>query len=317
MNIYIFIYYFLEMEEQDTLDPNHMQDTLERVRRPSQGRPNDCLLLFHTDEQCIRSKLTTLICRLSTDTIPFHQHLLYGEQWVQLHRNTRAAIHHMLQPTYQRYIVTPVLKKNQPCDVIVTSYDQDVIHKHYIAIHCGLRQMGNVPFLYTVSVRGLELCHELFDDYYYHHYLSAYIDTDPEITEAPPRWELYKRLIYQSETTHPFIVQLRRRETEYTLAKKRIVNDSITAYLNRASTSIALSHSAIDFLTRLQNIWHMIWNQGECTMQRFEFDPSLLQCYRIQGQSLLCHAGPYRVSFKLQWNGIEKPMWTMLVQNRQ
>jgi hypothetical protein len=303
------------MQDQDAID------TLEPIVYDTTppGRPNDCLLLFNTDRQYSRCKLATLICRLLTVTPPFfHQHVRLGEQWVQIHRNTHAAIHHMLQHTaHQRYVVAPITKKNQPCDVIVTSYDNDVIHKHYIAIHCGVRQMGDVPFLYTVPVRALELCQQLFDDYYYHHYLSAYIDTDPGITEAPPRWELYKRLIYQKNPTHPFFVQLRRREGEHTLAKKRIVNDSITAYLNVVSTSITLSHDTVAFLSHLQNIWHMIWNHGECIMQRFEFDPSLLHCYRIQGQSLLCHAGLYRVSFKLQWNGIEKPVWAMLVQHKQ
>lgn len=300
------------MQDQDTLEPIH-------IDRPSPGRPNDCLLLFHTDGQYTRSKLAKLICRLSSDTIPFHHHVQYGEQWVQIHRITHTMMQHILQtqPNYQRYSVAPVTKKNQPYDVIVTFYDNAVIHKHYIAIHCGIRHVGDVPFLYTVPVRELELYQDRFDDYYYHHYLSAYIDTDPEITEAPPRWELYKRLVYQPHTTHPFFVQLRRRESDHTLAKKRIVNDSITAYLNKASTSISLSHDTVAFLTRLQNIWHMVWNHGECTLHRFEFDPSLLHCYRIQGQSLLCHAGPYRVSCKLQWNGIEKPVWTMLVQNRQ
>lgn len=279
-------------------------------------RPTDAQWLFQTDAM-LRTKLARLICCLATETIPYHDHVRYGAQWTQLHRETHQAIQTMVQqsevPPHERMTLLPITKRNQPCDVKAIFYQgHTMVAERYVALHL-FRRVGDVPFAYTISVRDLDLFEQSFDWYYYQTHLTTYLDTDDGFTEAPPRWEIYRRHVHKATSTHPFFIQVQQRAAVHTVAKKRIVNEAITQYMALFST-IHVTPWMNVFLTHLQNMWHMNWQNGTCTMETFAFDPLLLKCYRIQGHALLCQAGPYRISLKLQWQ--TTPEWTVLVQRR-
>lgn len=203
-------------------------------------------------------------------------------------------------------------KYNYDADVYYLNGSQ-VVGQQKIEFKYGGTSIGALPQFLSLQAK-FQLFENTYDRFWYELYLPKYLDCDPGITESKPTLDTYLSQVTKVKSNHSFFVQLKEREKFFKDEKNRIVNESITAYLNRFGSSINIPVFTEKVQTSQQGKIYLLWSEGKFhidslkddEMREFAFDSVR------NGNILQVKAGTAMYCLLLRWRnhkGILNPAW--------
>lgn len=159
-----------------------------------------------------------------------------------------------------------------------------------------------------------------YDEFWYEHYLDAYLACDPELTEEKPALDEYLKLVTATSATHPFFKQMKERKTANQKEKDTVVNDSITAYLTEFGTSLDLAVFSSKVRASQSDKIFLLWADGEFHIDQItEPEMTDLTFKGIRNGNLLeLEAAGTTHSLLLRWRnggkGILNPAWQIFMK---
>jgi hypothetical protein len=181
---------------------------------------------------------------LSVPPAEYLEHPEYGLQWLSCSNAWNTALHEIATKKGIAYTNTCIQLKGGR----TFNYDADLSYYNETGlldtVKIEFKKGGNsivkLPQFLSLQVK-CGLFPETYDKFYYDNYIDKYIACDAEITELKPDLALYLKCVSViNYDILPFFSQLKAREPFFKKEKFRVVNESITDYLNQYGTQLNL-----------------------------------------------------------------------------
>lgn len=198
--------------------------------------------------------------------------------------------------------------------------NQDCVATCFIEFKHGADSVNQLPQILSVTTSSLGGFLEPYESFYYTNFLDEYIETDKGITCAKPSWEHYNKCVKNVSETEPFFVQLKEREHVEKLAKKRIVNKSITAYLEKYGRTSSVVHLQKKLESTQAGKIYLFWKNNTFHVQHIPVQITSFQLDCIHNGNTLVYKSQ-NMSFHalLRWrnhSGILNPAWQIKMKSK-
>ena len=253
------------------------------------------------------------------------EHPDYGPQWLSCSNAWNTALHEIAEQKGIKYNTTRIHLKGGRTfnyDADLSYYNESVlIDTVKIEFKKGGNSIVKLPQFLSLQVK-CGLFPETYDKFYYDKYIDKYIACDAEITEPKPDLALYLKCVSViNYNVLPFFSQLKAREPFFKKEKFRVVNESITDYLNQYGAQLdLLAFSEKIKRTQTDKIF-MLWSD-----ERFYIDMivdnemSGMSVNSIKnGNVIEVKSGGSIYNLLLRWRnhkGILNPAWQISKKNK-
>lgn len=255
---------------------------------------------------------------LSGPPTEYLEHPEYGRQWMACSNAWNAALHEIATKKGITYTNTRINLKggrtfNYDADLLYYN-GNELIDTVKIEFKKGGNSIVKLPQFLSLQVK-YGLFPETYDKFYYDRYIDAYIACDASITEPKPELELYMKYVANiNYGISPFFSQLKAREPFFKKEKFRVVNESITDYLNKYAAQLDL----FSFNKKIRNTQtdkiYMLWSNDQFYIDMFkETDMTDMSIHSIKnGNVIEVKSGNVMYNLLLRWRnhkGILNPAW--------
>lgn len=162
-----------------------------------------------------------------------------------------------------------------------------------------------------------------FDEYYYENGLSNYCKIDSPVDETTSNPSIdkptYLKHVKNSNSTHPFFVDLKSRYSTNVDEKNVIVNDSIEEYLKQCQTHVNID-AVSNLLQKQKEKTYLMWHPKTrqfYTEQIPENELTITRVSHITKNTIVFVADTYSYCFLLRWKngkGVLNPAWQISVR---
>ena len=164
-----------------------------------------------------------------------------------------------------------------------------------------------------------------YERFYYENYIDQYIVQDPSITVQKPDIEPYLTLVTGiNYDSHPFFSQLKCRDSFFKEAKNRVVNASISDYLQRYGSSISKEAICERIRSTQKDKIYLLWSTKDCRFNIDEIQSSEMDRLGYHGiknnNTLVLFSGTTYYSLLLRWRnhkGILNPAWQISMKRNE
>ena len=189
------------------------------------------------------------------------------------------------------------------------------VHSEKIEFKHNTADLESMPQFLSLSSKSLTFDKD-YAEYYYDNYLPQYVATDAGITEPIPEKALWlKKVGCAKYDGHPFFRQLKDREDTVAKSEKsKVVNDSITAYLEAHGRSLDLKHLAGEFHRTQAKKQYVLWDLHEFRVVKplVDFDELVYAGLNPKKNAILVNGRATQYELLLRWKnhkGILYPAW--------
>jgi len=238
----------------------------------------------------------------------------YGQKWETV-RNEWIRVIEELTSDYskkQMWETKLMAGRKYNYDIELSTEDGKI---YKIEFKYGGTKITELPQFLSLQAK-VELFPVTFPQFYYDKYIDKYIACDCGISEHKPTISEYLVMVTKvNYDVSPFFAQLKERELIEQSSKNKVVNASITEYLNEYGRTINLSAFAEKVRATQDNKIYVLWANGKFTIDRFaESDlGSDFQFHGIRNGNILeVKSGDIVYSMLLRWRnhkGILNPAW--------
>jgi hypothetical protein len=192
--------------------------------------------------------------------------------------------------------------------------DGTVVHSEKIEFKHNTKDLESMPQFLSLSSDSLKFDKD-YAEYYYDNYLRLYVEKDSGITVPIPEKAVWlKKVGCANYHAHPFFQQLKDREEVAKVEKSKVVDDSITAYLETHGPSLDLSHLADKFKSTQAKKQYVLWDLHEFRVAPPLSDFDDLKCVGLNAykNSILVNGCTTQYKLLLRWKnhkGVLYPAW--------
>ena len=165
---------------------------------------------------------------------------------------------------------------------------------------------------------------ETYTVFYYRNYIHQYIAVDDQLSMAEcPTLDEYRKQTMTNEVKHPFIQKIKEREKVHAVAKKRVVNESISKYIQYCQTHISLDAVSKLIQSTQTNKKYLLWHSPT---RRFHVDTlpeeemRISELSSVNHNTLIFRANNLYYHFLLRWKngkGRTNTAWQISVRGRR
>jgi hypothetical protein len=153
-------------------------------------------------------------------------------------------------------------KFNYDADVAFCS-EAGVIATRKIEFKNGGTNINELPQFLSLSAKS-PIFSDKYSEFWYDHFLDAYLALDPEITAPKPSREEYLHHITKTNyDCNPFFAQMKARELTLQKEKNKVVNQSIAEYLMQNASTIQLDLFSEKVKETQSNKSYVLWSKGK------------------------------------------------------
>lgn len=189
------------------------------------------------------------------------------------------------------------------------------VHSEKIEFKHNTADLESMPQFLSLSSTSLTFDRG-YAEYYYDNYLLQYVATDSGITVPVPEKAVWLSKVESANYDgHPFFRQLKdREETVAKSEKSKVVNDSITAYLEAHGRSLDLTHLAGEFRRTQAKKQYVLWDLHEFRVVKplVDFDELVYAGLNPKKNAILVNGRATQYELLLRWKnhkGILYPAW--------
>jgi len=165
---------------------------------------------------------------------------------------------------------------------------------------------------------------ETYTEFYYRNYIHQYIALDDQLSMAEcPTLDEYRKQTITPEVKHPFIQKIKDREKEHAVAKKRVVNESISKYIQYCQDHVSIDAVSKLIQTTQTNKKYLLWHSPT---RRFYVDTlpedemRIRELSSVNHNTLIFRANTLYYHFLLRWKngkGRTNTAWQISVRGRR
>jgi len=190
---------------------------------------------------------------------------LYGAQWRLLIVAWDTAVRTIAEqthvPPYDRVSVSMKGGRGYHYDADLLFHIAEGAMVRRIEFKYGASRVAALPQFLSLQAK-FPMFPVTYDAFYYDHFLERYRACDEGLTEPMLAREEYLRRVTSTTYEFPFFHQLKEREHVRKLEKNRVVNDSITAYLEAHGPSMNLACFAEKLQVSQAGKIYLLWSDG-------------------------------------------------------
>jgi hypothetical protein len=252
-------------------------------------------------------------------TSPFLDDPIHGPAWRTLVTAWDAAVREVAEktqvPAYDRVTVSMKGGRGYHYDADLQFHTSDGIVLRMIEFKYGATQVTSLPQFLSLQAK-FPMFEVTYDAFYYDHFLDRYLGCDEGLTETKLSREDYLHRVTATTYHVPFFRQLKEREDVAKQEKNRVVNESITAYLETHGPSMNLARFSEKLQESQTGKIYLLWSKGAFHVDARgpplkEDEP--LTYHGIKGGNVLqIHQGGIQYHLLLRWRnhkGILNPAW--------
>ena len=165
---------------------------------------------------------------------------------------------------------------------------------------------------------------ETYTVFYYRNYIHQYIALDDQLSMAEcPTLDEYRKQTMTNEVKHPFIQKIKEREKVHAVAKKRVVNESISKYIQYCQEHISLDAVSKLIQSTQTNKKYLLWHSPT---RQFHVDTlpeeemRISELSSVNHNTLIFRANNLYYHFLLRWKngkGRTNTAWQISVRGRR
>jgi len=165
---------------------------------------------------------------------------------------------------------------------------------------------------------------ETYTEFYYRNYIHQYIALDDQLSMAEcPTLDEYRKQTITPEVKHPFIQKIKDREKVHAVAKKRVVNESISKYIQYCQDHVSIDAVSKLIQTTQTNKKYLLWHSPT---RRFYVDTlpedemRIRELSSVNHNTLIFRANTLYYHFLLRWKngkGRTNTAWQISVRGRR
>lgn len=250
-------------------------------------------------------------------TSPFLDDPIHGPAWRTLVSAWDTAVREVAEkthiPAYNRVTVSMKGGRGYHYDADLQFHTSDGIVLRMIEFKYGATKVSSLPQFLSLQAK-FPMFEVTYDAFYYDHFLDRYLACDEGLTETKPSREDYLHRVTATTYHVPFFRQLKEREAVAKQEKNRVVNESITAYLETHGPSMNLSRFSEKLQESQTGKIYLLWSKGAFHVDvRAPSKEEPLTYHGIKGGNVLqIQQGGIQYHLLLRWRnhkGILNPAW--------
>jgi hypothetical protein len=251
----------------------------------------------------------------------------HGAKWTTAHQEWKSILSKIAVDTgIPEYTSTKVELKggrkfNYDADVTFCS-EAGIIASRKIEFKNGGTNINELPQFLSLPAKS-PIFSDKYPEFWYDHYLDAYLAVDPEITlPKPPREEYLQNVIKTNYDCTPFFAQLKARELTLQKEKNKVVNQSITDYLTQHAASIQLDLFTEKVKETQSDKLYVLWSKGKFYLDSISHqEMANLQFQSVKNGNVVLVKGESSTvySLLLRWRnhkGILNPAWQISMKRK-
>ena len=251
----------------------------------------------------------------------------HGPAWTTAHQEWKSILAKIAVDTgIPEYTATKVEMKggrkfNYDADVAFCS-ESGVIATRKIEFKNGGTNINELPQFLSLPAKS-PIFSDKYPEFWYDHFLDAYLAIDPEITlPKPPREEYLQNVIKTNYDCSPFFAQLKARELTLQKEKNKVVNQSITEYLTRNASMIQLDAFSEKVKETQSEKSYVLWSKGKFYLDSIApQEMTNLQFQSVKNGNVVLVKGESNTvySLLLRWRnhkGILNPAWQISMKRK-
>jgi hypothetical protein len=249
-------------------------------------------------------------------TAPFLEDPIHGPAWRTLVAAWNAAVREVAEktqvPAYDRVTVSMKGGRSYHYDADLQFHTSDGIVIRMLEFKYGATKVSSLPQFLSLQAK-FPMFEVTYDTFYYDHFLDRYLACDEGLTETKPSREDYLRRVTATTYHVPFFRQLKEREAVAKQEKNRVVNESITAYLETHGPSMNLARFSEKLQESQTGKIYLLWSKGAFHVDVRQPKEEPLTYHGIKGGNVLqIQQGCIQYHLLLRWRnhkGILNPAW--------
>jgi hypothetical protein len=250
-------------------------------------------------------------------TSPFLDDPIHGPAWRTLVTAWDAAVREVAEktqvPAYDRVTVSMKGGRGYHYDADLQFHTSDGIVLRMIEFKYGATQVTSLPQFLSLQAK-FPMFEVTYDAFYYDYFLDRYLGCDEGLTETKLSREDYLHRVTATTYHVPFFQQLKEREDVAKQEKNRVVNESITAYLETHGPSMNLTRFSEKLQESQTGKIYLLWSKGAFHVDvRALSKEESLTYHGIKGGNVLqIQQGGIQYHLLLRWRnhkGILNPAW--------
>lgn len=188
------------------------------------------------------------------------------------------------------------------------------VHTEKIEFKHNTTDLESMPQFLSLPIKSLTFDKD-YAEYYYDNYLQQYVEKDSGITEPVPEKAVWlSKVGCANYDGDPFFRQLKNREEVAKSEKSKVVNDSITAYLETHGASIDLAQLSDKFKSTQAKKQYVLWDLHEFRIIHplADFDGLNYDGLNPQKNAILVNGHTTQYALLLRWKnhkGVLYPAW--------
>jgi hypothetical protein len=188
------------------------------------------------------------------------------------------------------------------------------VHSEKIEFKHNTADLESMPQFLSLPIKSLTFDKD-YAEYYYDNYLLQYVATDSGITVPVPEKAVWlSKVGCANYDGDPFFRQLKNREEVAKAEKSKVVNDSITAYLEAHSRSLDLKHLSDKFKSTQAKKQYVLWDLHDFRVVAplSDFDGLTYVGLNAQKNAILVNGQTTQYALLLRWKnhkGVLYPAW--------
>jgi len=252
-------------------------------------------------------------------TAPFLDDPIHGPAWRTLVAAWDAAVREVAEkthvPAYDHITVSMKGGRSYHYDADLQFHTSDEIICRKIEFKYGATKVSSLPQFLSLQAK-FPMFEVTYDAFYYDHFLDRYLACDEGLTETKPSREDYLHRVTATTYHVPFFQQLKEREAVAKQEKNRVVNESITAYLETHGSSMNLTRFSEKLQESQTGKIYLLWSKGafhvDAREQHSQENEPMTYHGIKRGNVLQIHQGGIQYHLLLRWRnhkGILNPAW--------
>lgn len=246
----------------------------------------------------------------------------YGIKWKELQVKWKILLEELCKVSYDKISIKQKAGRGHHYDFLVNyTHGEQIVDEAKVEFKHHCERLTKLPQFLSLPAKQ-DFLEMSYAEYYYDHYLDAYLAQDIEIKVEKPTKEAYLKMVFTTNyDVHPFFRCLYDRCKYFEKEKNKIVNDSIRSFLEENGSKLDLEKISEKFKHTQKDKIFVLWD-----LKQFHIDRLCDEDFNIDtnegiknGNSILIKSKKSTFQMLLRWRnhkGILLPAWQISIKHR-
>jgi hypothetical protein len=259
---------------------------------------------------------------------------IYGQHWINIHDKLRDALHSLCNIHYHQILIKQKGGMTFNYDFVVQYCDEQnqVVHSVNLEFKNNASSIKELVQFLELYDKDCKTKFELFDysysEFYYDHYLDAYLALDFEETEEnkieKPSKETYLKHIHDIKYKHPFFNKIYTNKTKKKKEKDKLVEESRKKFIETYASTFNFEKIKNKIVESQSNKIFMLWDKNNFLIQTIDVENIHISGIKSNGIhdlyfDVTVENFIYDIRIRLNWgnnNGVANPRWKFTFINK-